>query len=82
MEAHLKNGDVEILSKTMDRLEQILPGRFMRIHRSYIVDISHIDSFGHVGGGTYQVTLKNGTTAPLSRQRYKELKDVIKHDSR
>jgi len=77
VEAHLYEGKMEILDKTMERLEQILPGNFMRVHRSYIIDISQIVSFSHTGGGKYQVTVKTGKVIPLSRSKYKILKELI-----
>ena len=73
VEAHLKKGGSELLSKTMDRLEHILPDRFFRIHRSYIVDISEIQSYTPVQSGACRVELHNGENLPLSRRRYKEL---------
>lgn len=79
VEAHLKDGKVELLDKTMDRLGQILPSNFIRIHRSYFVEISEIESYKHVGGGTYCVNLKNGESLPLSRQKYKELHELFNH---
>lgn len=79
VEAHLKNGRMEILDKTMDRLGQILPSRFLRIHRSYYVDISQIESYRHTGGGTYQVITKSRTRLPLSRQKYKELHELLNY---
>ena len=78
VEANLQNGKIEILDKTMDRLEQILPSNFIRVHRSYIIEISQIKSFSHIGGGKYQTTLKNDKTIPLSRQKYKEIKALLK----
>ena len=45
VEAHLIDGKIELITKTMDRLEQILPHPFFRIHRSYIASIPHIQSF-------------------------------------
>ncbi|MBU1099515.1 MAG: LytTR family DNA-binding domain-containing protein [Bacteroidetes bacterium] len=71
--AELKNGNSALLNKTMDRLEQILPDRFLRIHRSYIVDINSINSFGHDAGGKYKLYLKDNTELPLNRKVYKEL---------
>ena len=73
VEAHFKDGKVELLSKTMERLEQILPWQFFRIHRSYIAALSTIRSYTHVEGGTCKVILRNGDVLPLSRRRYKEL---------
>jgi len=77
VDAHLTNGKIEILDKTMERLEQVLPQRFVRIHRSYLVDITQVDSYRHCGGGTYQVITKSGETLPLSRQKYKELHELL-----
>ncbi|MBN1272935.1 MAG: response regulator transcription factor [Candidatus Aminicenantes bacterium] len=75
VEAHLQDGKVELLNKTMDRLEQILPPSFFRIHRSYIVALSTIESYTHIEGGTCQVHLKGEIHLPLSRRRTKDLKE-------
>jgi two-component system response regulator LytT len=77
VEAHLKEGKIELLNKTMDRLEQILPSGFFRIHRSYIAAISCIQSYTHIEGGTGKINLKNGDVLPLSRRRYKELNRLM-----
>jgi two-component system response regulator LytT len=79
VEAHLQNGKSEIIDKSMDKLLQILPLRFFRIHRSYIIDLNHLASFKHAGGGIYEVHLQNGETLPLSRQKYKELQSVMNY---
>ena len=77
VEAHLKDGRVELLNKTMNRLEQILPSYFFRLHRSYIVAVSTIQSYSPIEGGTGQVMLKNGDELPFSRRRYNDLKQLI-----
>jgi DNA-binding LytR/AlgR family response regulator len=74
IEAHLKNGDTKLIIKAMNKLEQILPSRFIRIHKSYILDITEINSYKHSGGGLYHIELKNGKVLPLSRLVYKKLK--------
>jgi two-component system, LytTR family, response regulator len=73
VELHVRDGKMELLSKTMNRLEQILPAYFIRTHRSYFVNLNEIDSFCHAGGGTYELTLKDRTVLPLSRSKYKSL---------
>ena len=73
-EAVLKSGRSEILDKSLDRLGQILPSRFVRVHRSCIVDSRQIASFTPVISGTSRVILKNGETLPLSKRRHKELR--------
>lgn len=77
VELYLVNGETELLRKTMNRLEQILPAYFFRAHRSYFVNLNYIDTFQHSGGGKYKVTLKNRTELPLSRSKYKELYDLF-----
>jgi DNA-binding LytR/AlgR family response regulator len=77
VEAYLENGETKLLNKTMDRLEQLLPSEFFRIHRSYITAIPHIHSYSKAKGGTCQVFLKNGVILPLSRRRYKDLHGLM-----
>ena len=74
VEAKLRTGTSELLSVSMKKLEHILPTRFLRIHRSYIVDLNDVRSFFYVDGGTYNIELKDGTVLPLNRATYKRLK--------
>lgn len=74
-EAMLNTGEVEILDKSLDRLNQLLPSRFFRIHRSCIVDTNYVESFTPVIKGSSRLTLKNGEKLPISKRRYKELRD-------
>ena len=78
VEVVLKQGGKELLDKPLYRLLQILPSNFLQIHRSFIIDINQIASFGHSGGGSYQVELQNSATLPLSREKHKELKAAFK----
>jgi len=77
IEAHLKNGGIKLIIKAMNKLEQILPARFMRIHKSYIADVHQITSYKHTGGGVYQVELSGSRILPLSRSKYKEFKERV-----
>lgn len=76
--AHLKDGNVKILEKSLSHLEKILSQIFLRVHRSYILNISVIDSYEHTGGGVYKVILKNKEILPLSRNGLKILKNRLK----
>ena len=73
IEVMLINGVKELLNKSMDRLEQILPDNYFRCHRSYILDLNQMDSFYHSNGGIYKVKLKSGEELSLSRDKYKLL---------
>ncbi|MEW6194927.1 MAG: LytTR family DNA-binding domain-containing protein [Bacteroidota bacterium] len=72
----MKDGKAEIIEKPLNRLMQILPDKFIRIHRSYIVDINEIISYKHKGGGVYEVILKQGEHLPLSSSAYKTLQQL------
>ena len=55
-----------------DYEQELSEDGFFRIHRGYLVSLSHIKS---VGKG--EVTLSNTTTLPVSRSKEKALKDVL-----
>jgi DNA-binding LytR/AlgR family response regulator len=67
---HIKN-TVYPMRITMDKLEKLLPPKFIRIHRSTIVNLEHIRDVQPLDAGDHQVTLHNQTLLTLSR-RYRE----------
>jgi two-component system response regulator LytT len=77
VEIHLDAGGIELIEKSLNNLEFILPTQFVRVHRSYIVNITLISSYCHLGGGAYQITLKNGTIVPLSGKRRKTIEQIM-----
>ncbi len=77
VEAHLENGKAEYLDKPLNRLEQILPKYFVRIHRSYIVNLHFVEAFLHKNSSRYQVRLKGGEDLPLSRTRSRNFKNLL-----
>lgn len=52
---------------TLKELIQQLPQQFLRIHRSYIVNIQHILEISRDFSSTIIITLKNGTVLPVSQ---------------
>ena len=69
-----KDGTSEIHCKTLEKLGQILPDRFVRIHKSYIVDMTEAQDIIIQPGSKYFLQLKEGTNFPIGRTRYKSLK--------
>ncbi|MGY0035535.1 LytR/AlgR family response regulator transcription factor [Pedobacter sp. NJ-S-72] len=69
---HFKDREL-VIHQTMISLEETLPGdNFFRIHKSYLINISHIDS---VSGGRVFI---NGNELPISRNRREDLlKEVV-----
>ena len=61
-------GKTHLLRQTMNALErQLDPNRFLRIHRSTIVNIDRVRDLHRMFNGEYEVRLYDGTTLTLSR---------------
>jgi two-component system, LytTR family, response regulator len=64
--------------KTMKYMESHLdPAQFVRVHRSYIVNINQIARLELYQKETYHVLLKNGASIRASTTGYKELKQLL-----
>lgn len=63
---HTKNGVVEYYCK-LEKVEKQLDYRFVRCHRSYLVNLDYLKEYSSVG-----ITLENGERVPASRLRHQE----------
>lgn len=64
--------------QTMKYFQQTLPtDRFLRIHRSYIVNLSEIKSVDYRGKEVYYVVLKDGTSLRASVAGYQLLRERL-----
>jgi two-component system LytT family response regulator len=64
--------------KTMSYYEGILePSQFVRVHRSYIVQLSQITRIEPLEKDTHVASLKTGARIPLSKTGYTKLKNVL-----
>ncbi|NKB87089.1 MAG: response regulator [Acidobacteria bacterium] len=67
-----------LLKSSLTRLEsQLDPSRFVRIHRSTIVNLDRIDRLAPWRGGSYAVLLQDGTRLTLSRRRRSALEAAL-----
>ncbi|HRO28176.1 MAG TPA: LytTR family DNA-binding domain-containing protein [Luteimonas sp.] len=57
--------------------EKLDPARFLRIHRSYIVNMDHLASIEPLDTGDARVHLKDGTALPASRRYRGELRERL-----
>jgi two-component system LytT family response regulator len=63
---HFGHNEVLDVREKIGVLAQQLPAaRFIRIHRSYIVNLAQLRSLYPVGGGEYMATLRNGRELPV-----------------
>ena len=65
-------------SERLKRLEARLdPHRFVRVHRSAIVNVSAVRKLRHLGHGDYEAVLEGGSTVRVSRTRRSQLAQVL-----
>ncbi len=77
VEIHLKDSKTELHSKSLEAMERILPARFVRVHKSYMVDMEEVKQILVHGGGKYEIELGYGTRVPLSRTKYKDISAAL-----
>ena len=63
---HLRGGEFTCYAKIRD-LELELQGRFFRIHKGYLINLSYVDGYGKT-----EVALTNGERLLLSKYKYQE----------
>jgi two-component system LytT family response regulator len=74
---HTREGYL-LKNRTMAFYEKTLPpDRFVRVHRSYLVNIQEITRIDPYEKESYVVVLKSGAQLPVSKAGYARLKDVL-----
>ncbi len=77
IKVHIKN-DCFLKKQTMQHTEQQLDDKkFIRIHRSYIVNVSEITRIEPQGKESYLGIMRDGTSLPLSKTGYGKLKSIL-----
>lgn len=76
-ELHLSTGQKELHDKSLEHLQQLLPDRFERIHKSYLVHFQQIEKIIINPGTRYGVLIKTGEVLPVGRSKYKDLKNKM-----
>ncbi|MES2757205.1 MAG: LytTR family transcriptional regulator DNA-binding domain-containing protein [Pseudomonadota bacterium] len=69
--AWLKNQRLAELEAQLDG------GRFVRIHRSYIVNLERMSRIEPAGKDSHAVVLQDGRRLPISRSGYQKLREVL-----
>lgn len=74
---HTAEGEF-LKKKTMAHFEQQLPATlFVRVHRSFLINIQEITRIEPMAKEQYVALLKDGTHIPLSKTGYPKLKEVL-----
>jgi two-component system, LytTR family, response regulator len=71
-------GKKRLKQQTITSLEQSLdPGRFLRVHRSYILNIERLKKLEPYGKDSHVAILTDGTRLPVSRSGYTRLRALL-----
>ncbi|WP_343729200.1 LytTR family transcriptional regulator DNA-binding domain-containing protein [Duganella sp.] len=57
--------------------EQLDAGQFLRVHRSYIVNIAFVDRIEQATKDSHVAILKDGSRVPISRSGYQKIRAVV-----
>jgi hypothetical protein len=68
---HVNGHDYLLRSTLTDFLKQLDPARFVRVHRSYAVNLDAVAVIEPLDSGDARLTMKDGSTVPCSR-RYRD----------
>ena len=72
-EITMQNGDVILHDKHLDKVMQILPNTFVRVHRSYAISLHEVSNVSQKSGAKYLAHLKSGASVPVGRTKFSEL---------
>lgn len=71
-------GQKYIKQQTLTEIEQLLdPTRFLRIHRSYIINLESLQKVEPYAKDSRVVILRDGTRVPVSRAGFERLRGVL-----
>ena len=71
-------GAKHVKQQTLGELEQMLdPARFVRVHRSYIVNLESLDRVEPYAKDSRVAVMKDGTRVPISRTGYERLRALL-----
>ncbi|HVJ61831.1 MAG TPA: LytTR family DNA-binding domain-containing protein [Tahibacter sp.] len=74
---HVRGRDYPLRSTIGGVEARLDPGRFARVHRSYIVNLDHVTMIEPLDTGDARLHLKDGTTVPCSRRYRPSLRERV-----
>lgn len=71
-------GEKHVKQQTLGELEQLLdPSRFVRVHRSYLVNLESLDRVEPYAKDSRVAVMKDGMRVPVSRAGYERLRALL-----
>ena len=78
-EIHTEKNENHVVSRKLFELEEKLsPERFLRTHRSYIVNMEHVREY--LGGKNSELLISSGNRIPVSRSKKEAVKKFLEKD--
>lgn len=81
VELYLNDQSEKLFSGSLKHLESLLPETFLRVHRSYLVNLAEVVSLTsnlNQEGNMSELTLSSNQTVPVSRRLLPTVKDTLK----
>ncbi|MCC2604546.1 LytR/AlgR family response regulator transcription factor [Planctobacterium marinum] len=81
VELHLKNHHEKLFSGSLKQLENLLPDTFLRVHRSYLVNLNEVTSLfseKHSESPQHFLVLSSNQHVPVSRRLLPLVRDSLK----
>lgn len=76
-ELELAGGSRRLHEKSLDKLAHMLVGRFVRVHRSHLVNLAEVHSLAAYAGSRYRLELKGGGELPVGRKWIKAARKAL-----
>ncbi|HEY3947794.1 LytTR family DNA-binding domain-containing protein [Phenylobacterium sp.] len=77
VEISLANGRRFLEAQALSGLAERLPPRFLRVHRSHIVNLAHAQELRAEGGGRHRLRIGDDLWVPVSRTRVAEVRQRL-----
>lgn len=74
---HLNSGSTALHAKNIEKIMQLLPSSFARVHRSYIANMNMVQQLTIEEGSRYSIKLTSGQEIPVGRTKYQDVKNYI-----
>jgi two-component system response regulator LytT len=76
-EIRCQDGSTHLHDKSLTALEHLLPSAFVRVHRSFVVNLRLVQKLISKPGSRYALVLNNGERVPVSRARVTALRSLL-----
>ena len=72
------NGQCHLKPQRISEIEEQLdPARFLRVHRSFIISLAHLQAIERPGPDRHAARLRSGKRVPISRSGYEKLRTLV-----